>query len=338
MKQREHNLTLPSAEKVEMEAARWLAKLDKLYDDHDYNFDDYANQNEDFATWINGPIANRVALLRLLSVWKRTGRMSALKSPHFGISDKKQKMKKPNYKIIVTGLAAACVLLIFSVVSISQKDTYTEKTYQTAKGGHEVAPLIDGSKVELNSDTKFTVQMTEKGRVVILDHGEAFFEVSRDENRPFRIIAGDHTVTVLGTKFSVYRNAGEIEVAVTEGKVEIDEATSLSRASSTIILPGDIAKTERGTVLVLNKGLDIVERELSWRHGYIVLDKKTLKEATKEFSRYHDVEFLIQDQVVSEILVSGRFKLDNLEGFLRLLEEGFGFNVSRSDNKISISS
>lgn len=339
MRKAEQNAALPSAEKVELEAAKWLARIDSHYGDRNVCLDDYASHNIEFSNWLEKSITNRVALLRLLSIWKRTGRMSALKSPNSKPEIKKVNSQPDdglNYKRIGGFLAAACLLIVLLIGFRTYESGQDAITYQTAKGGHEVVPLIDGSKVELNSDTKFTVQMAKNERVIMLDRGEAFFEVSHDANRPFRIIAGDHTVTVLGTKFAVYRNAGEIEVAVTEGRVAIGEGTSKNAAPQTVILPGDIAKTEHGTLLVLNKGLDAVERELSWRHGYIVLDKRTLKEAAEEFSRYHKVEFVIKDQKIARMLVSGRFKSDNLEGFLRLLEEGFGFHISRLNDKISI--
>jgi ferric-dicitrate binding protein FerR (iron transport regulator) len=84
--------------------------------------------------------------------------------------------------------------------------------------------LSDGTVITLqpNGSIEFpNVFPTDKREIVL--KGEAFFDVTKDKNRPFIINTGDVTVKVLGTSFNVraYEGAKEISVAVKTGKVSV---------------------------------------------------------------------------------------------------------------------
>ena len=143
-------------------------------------------------------------------------------------------------------------------------------------------------------------------------------------------------ITVLGTKFSVHRRDGGVEVAVAEGKVQIEHVAAVETAPPAFVGMGDIAKAETGAVLVASNGADAVARELSWRQGLIVFEQSTLAEAAAEFNRYNRMQLIIQDTDVATIPLSGSFRNDNLEAFVRLMSEGFDLTVTRSGNKIII--
>ena len=81
------------------------------------------------------------------------------------------------------------------------------KRFDTPVGGHRVIPLEDGSKVELNTASVVRASITAQSRQVWLDKGEAYFEVAHLSGRPFVVHAGNRTITVLGSKFSVRRDA-----------------------------------------------------------------------------------------------------------------------------------
>ncbi|MDF5955207.1 FecR domain-containing protein [Pseudomonas aeruginosa] len=89
--------------------------------------------------------------------------------------------------------------------------------YGTAPGEQREVVLADGSKLFLDVDTQVQVRYAERTRDVLLNKGEVFFVVSHDPARPFRVGSGDSRVTVLGTQFSVRRNAQALAVAVKQG-------------------------------------------------------------------------------------------------------------------------
>ena len=136
--------------------------------------------------------------------------------------------------------------------------------------------LADGSLVTLKSDSeiRFAKNFTPEEREVYLT-GEAFFNVKRDERRPFLVYSNEVITRVLGTSFNVraYENDREIIVAVKSGKVSVYAKTSeeyLSRAAEqrpVILTPNQ--------QVVFNRESEQVSKQLV-EHPEIVLPKPTL--------------------------------------------------------------
>lgn len=320
------NISLPPAKELERDAAKWLARIDRHDDSNamDISLDDYAAQDPEFSAWLNASPGHRVALLRLMAVWKRTHRLSALNSPGRAMPGRHRWSARR-----FTAIAASILLAVAVTIFLTQNPA--DDTYETAQGTQQSVSLQDGSQIKLNSATKLVADISDMQRVVRLEQGEVFFDIARDEKRPFKIIAGDRIVTVLGTKFSVHRRGDEIEVAVIEGRVRINSA-----GEEKTVIAGDIAQTAQDDIVMVSQDMARVVRELSWRKGLVIFDRATLEEAAGEFNRYNNTKFIIEDAEVSSIRVSGSFKTNNLEGFIRLLREGFGVHITRSKDKIRL--
>ena len=86
------------------------------------------------------------------------------------------------------------------------------------------APLraTDGStSTPLDATTRMSTRTSPGAIDVTLDAGGARFEVTPDQARVFRVQAGDVTVTVLGTIFTVERRDTDVRVAVERGRVRV---------------------------------------------------------------------------------------------------------------------
>lgn len=83
--------------------------------------------------------------------------------------------------------------------------------------------LDDGSQVFMRDErTRVSVTETSSTRVALeLAEGQARFDVTRDEQRVFRVRCGEVTVEVLGTSFEVERDGARTRVAVLRGKVSV---------------------------------------------------------------------------------------------------------------------
>ncbi len=84
-------------------------------------------------------------------------------------------------------------------------------------------PLLDGSKITLNrnSEVTYSQKLFRKERLVTMKHGEAYFEVERNEDRPFKVQIDKISLTVLGTSFHVKKTGDLIEVILDSGSVEV---------------------------------------------------------------------------------------------------------------------
>ena len=200
--------------------------------------------------------------------------------------------------------------------------------YATPVGGLASVPMADGSKVTLNTDSQIRIALTDTERRVELGHGEAFFEVSKDPNRPFVVRAGDQRVIAVGTKFSVRREGDDIEIVVTEGKVRVEDGAAgrdsrVGGAADVFLTPGSIARADDAGVLVQRRTLPEAEEHLSWRTGRLMFRNQGLAEAIAEFNRYNTRKIVIQDPAIADLKIEGNFRATNVEAFVRLLESGF---------------
>jgi transmembrane sensor len=92
--------------------------------------------------------------------------------------------------------------------------------------GHRIVELPDGSKITLGAPTELATHYTANRRVIFLDRGEAWFDVTRNPSRPFNVLAGVGAITALGTQFDVRRelDSSDVEhvtVTVGTGTVEV---------------------------------------------------------------------------------------------------------------------
>ncbi len=328
---------------VEEQAAVWVSHLDAhdpsgLALDH---IEEYKAAEPDFCHWLKASTENRVAFLRLAGAWERADRLGALKSPltpevaEGGLPARVVSSSRHHHIIKWVMAAAAMVGILY--VGLSATLWSPLKNYATEVGGRATVPMADGTKLELNTDTRLTVNMGKDERAIVLEKGEAFFDVAGEPGRPFVVYAADSKVTVLGTKFAVYKRAGELTVSVLEGKVQLENKTDSDVPEHPIILDrGDIAQSLLEDVLVSRGAFAEVERALSWRQGLLVFDNTSLLKAAAVFNRYNGVQLDV-DPAVADMPIGGRFKADNVEAFARLLVSGFGLKAEKNQSVIKIS-
>lgn len=324
---------------IDEAAGDWLARRD--------SGDWTEEEQRRFDHWLNESPLHRVAWLRLEHVWERAQRLQALRagavsseipppgrwvfSPFFG----KVARASPTWRSQpVFGAALVAAILLSVVLGALYHLRPSEMSYRTPVGGLTSVPLPDGSKVTLNTDSEISVAVTEKERRVELAQGEAFFEVARDPARPFIVRAGNRRVIAVGTKFSVRRDAQDVHVVVTEGKVRVEtEGNSLS-GSAEPLTAGSIAQASEAGVLVQTRQLAEVEESLSWRQGVLVFHRMTLAEVSAEFNRYNTRKIVIEDPGIASMQVAGSFRANNVEAFVRLLERGYPLRAEERGDRL----
>ena len=285
--------------------------------------------------WLDEATAHRVAWLRMSYGWEKAGRLGALKSPNARATPVRMPpLRRWRPAAMAAGLAVAVALGSL----VATEGLSGRKAYATELGGHATVPLADGTKIELNTDTKVRASLAEEQRTVWLDRGEAYFEVAHDASRPFVVYAGDRKVTVLGTKFSVRRDGERVTVAVADGKVRVEPVRPKTPAPPTVVTRGDVVIAEPSATLVTPKSIERVESELAWRRGLLMFDKSSLGDAASEINRYNRKKLVVEDNAAAAIRITGSFEAENVEAFARLLREAFGLTIQESEGEIRISS
>jgi transmembrane sensor len=324
---------------IEKAAADWLAKRDSERWT--------AADQTCFDQWLAASTLNRVTYLRLEHVWEEARRLKAFgagivhqslpptghlfswfhrehNSRSTGASSRRQQVWLST-AVAAVGIAWLAYLLAGTFLA--------ERRYSTPPGRVSSISLRDGSRVTLNTDTGIRATISRRERSVQLERGEAFFEVAKDLGRTFVVGVGNKRVIAVGTKFSVRRDTGSVQVVVTEGRVWIEtnggapELTQLLRA-------GSVARTNDSGTQVETRSLPEAGDYIAWIHGVLVFHDATLADAAREFNRYNRRTIVIGDPSVGEFRIAGAFRWSNVDGFVRLLEQGYPIRALRTEREI----
>ena len=179
--------------------------------------------------------------------------------------------------------------------------------------------LADGTRVWLNSDSelRFPVDFVGEERRVFLK-GEAYFQVAKNAEKPFRVEAGAIQIEALGTGFDVsaYREDGKWMTTLVDGSVRVSD---LGSQQQSVLVPGEQARLQDG-VLVTEKVN--VSEIIGWKEGRFVFSDLPLEEIAHQLERWYDVEIDFQDVVVKYYRFTGVMKRYNqLSQLIELIEE-----------------
>lgn len=217
------------------------------------------------------------------------------------------------------------------IVNRSQKINITAAIHERGKN----IVLPDGSSVILNgnSSIRYARNFNRKTREVKLV-GEAFFEVSPDKDKPFRIYADNACIQVVGTSFNVdaRREDHQVEVYVSTGMVELSEADNMN--NKILLKPGNIGLLRNNAVTA-----KVAENEntIAWKTGAMIFDETRLSEVTPVLNDFYNVKIVIREPGVESVLITGEYMNDPLDEILEVICKQNHLTVEKSDNMIYLS-
>lgn len=166
------------------------------------------------------------------------------------------------------------------------------QTLATNDGIQEIE-LSDGTKVWVNenSELRYPEAFGEDERVVYLK-GEAFFDVAKNPNKPFRIEVEDAHVKVLGTSFNVRSHDTEdfVEVQVETGKVMFAAAKNKPMALSAM----DKATFDKNAAKV-EQTRDENSNACAWKRDELRFNNTPLNEVFDLMERFYKIELTIEN-------------------------------------------
>jgi transmembrane sensor len=215
------------------------------------------------------------------------------------------------------------------------------KTYETSHGEQIVAQLPDGTELRLNTDSAATVRYNGGERVVEIGRGQALFTVAQDEQRRFRVTAGDVHVLAVGTRFDSYRKPDVTVVTVVEGSVAVLSG-SPPPPDATGIPPGALqvnagyqVRVDRGGVSAQPIPVDVQQTE-AWLQRKIAFEHQPLGEVANEFNRYVSIPIEIDDAALRALPISGVFDANDIDSFVAFLQTLDGVRVQRTSARIRV--
>ncbi|WP_258103452.1 FecR family protein [Marinoscillum sp. MHG1-6] len=236
--------------------------------------------------------------------------------------------------LLVLGMGALSFSLLIDQASPTQVVEVKLIEKMSMPGQKITTYLPDGTMVKLNSGSRLIVPDIFSGdeRRVVL-HGEAFFDVKRDESKPFIIETKDVGVRVLGTSFNVrsYASDESSTVAVATGKVAVSQGKSTE-----YLIPGEkvIYSVENG---LGSKTAFDKDEEFGWKDNLLMLDGKNLDQIIDILERWYGVEFQVEsDQLNREKIFSGKYKDPSLKMVLEGLSYVYKMNYEINNKTVTI--
>ena len=155
--------------------------------------------------------------------------------------------------------------------------------------------LPDGSQVCLSARSRlifpqrFLIGQPREVRLV----GEGYFEVARDEQRPFIVHSGNVSTRVLGTQFNIRCFEGEAPcITLVSGSVKVSSPNS--PGNDVILTPGQQA-TLSAQAAVFNITSANLDETRAWKEGLFCFEKTTLKDVLIEIARWYNLNVKFED-------------------------------------------
>jgi ferric-dicitrate binding protein FerR (iron transport regulator) len=200
-------------------------------------------------------------------------------------------------------------------------------TVTTPRGGQYHLILADGTEVWLNaaSSIKYPSAFTANSRNVEIT-GEAYFEVSHNKAKPFRVTSNGQMVQVLGTHFNInaYNDEPSIKTTLIEGSVRVSMNKQMA-----MLKPGQqSAVTNSGASISVTDHAD-TEQILAWKNGEFNFNEADVKTVMRQIGRWYDVEVEYAGNNIPGGHITGTFSRNlNASKALKLLEfTGVNFKI-----------
>lgn len=280
--------------------------------------------------WLNKNKKNQDEFRRLKNYWDADVTFKHSIAPIFLIDKLQQKIKLQKkqtnrhqlWSITTPIVAAVCLLFIFSTaLFLYNTNQQSTEHYYTLLTGEHTSPftMADGTIITLNKNSRlsYSNKYGEKNRNVKLD-GEAYFEVTKDANKPFIVKMDEASITVLGTHFNIKANtkSDNITATLVEGSIRFE-----SEKQNVVMTPNQQLTFSRST----NK-IDIKEIETdtytAWRDGLLKYKSIPFFQLIEDLQNIYSVKIQITDKRLTEssVTVSGTFEQkQNIEQILKVI-------------------
>lgn len=268
-------------------------------------------QREAFDLWRTDP-RNQAALDRMHELW---GELAVLK-----LSGPMPRKTPP---FPWRAIAAAAVMVAVVGGTVGWLTLPRDPVIETIAGQQKSQSLPDGSLVAVNVASELSYAIRDDARVVKMGEGEAAFAVKADPEKPFVVHAGDFEVRAVGTAFNVRRRDGVIEVAVSEGKVQIcsgsgsDAGAILATLGAGQLMRFPDSRTP-GQFTVVPTTIP-TEQISEWRMRVVTYENATVREVVDDFNRYFERKLSVDQAELAERRVTIRLQVEDRDRAMETL-------------------
>ena len=163
--------------------------------------------------------------------------------------------------------------------------------------------------------------------------GEAFFDVAKDEKRPFIVSTHQIDFQVLGTEFNVYSypEADYVQADLVEGSLRIVEKAN---QNNTVLLSSNEQMIFRENKMIVSSISN--PSPMLWREGIYSFDNEPLASILQKLQLYYDVKIIVENPKIFNVRYTGKFRQrDGIDEILRIIQKIQPFEIKKDkDNNI----
>ncbi|WP_316814666.1 FecR family protein [Pedobacter nyackensis] len=250
-------------------------------------------------------------------------------------------------------------ILLFYTTNIGQKEPIKNlvTSYSTNGAERKKITLPDGTVIMLNA--KSSLQLNKdfniNNREVTLI-GEAFFDVTHDKNKPFKVLTADFDINVLGTTFNVkaYPDEATSEAVLIKGVIVMEG--NRSKGNSITLKPSQkvtfykvlpelpskkqqivAAKYPEITINSYTKKNDSTIVEMAWVQNRLEIQDQSFADLKRILERWYNVEIVFTDNDIEKYHFTATFKDETLVEVLTALQGAEHFSYEIKGKQVIIS-
>ncbi len=219
--------------------------------------------------------------------------------------------------------AAVLVLAISLLFVLNQNGTDSNSANQL---------LTDGSKIALHEDSQLEIINFDENIREVRVTGKAYFDIERDETRPFIIHTDNAKVQVLGTSFVVDTYGAKTEVSVESGVVELSK--NVNGAGSVSVKLG---KGETGLVTSTNTG--IIKKNtnnlnyLAWKTKIIDFNESSMSDVKQVIEDVYGIDVQFENSAFNDCKLTAKFNKKKPKDAIEIIARTFGMQYEYSNGK-----
>ncbi|PTS98740.1 hypothetical protein DBR11_14055 [Pedobacter sp. HMWF019] len=262
---------------------------------------------------------------------------------------------------IMRWISAAAILILTSTsialfyhhnIQVSNSATSLVR-FETRKGQKKQITLSDGTVVWLNSLSSLTItnEFNNKTREVNLI-GEAYFDVTHKEDKPFKVHTADFNINVLGTAFNVkvYPNEKTSETTLIRGLISMQSETGKKntitvRPSQKVVFVKNeglkSSNNETGIQNIIIKNYQEVRDttivETAWTKNNLEIFDQKFIDLKSVLERWFDIQIIFKSEEVKNYKFTGTFANESIIEVLNALKKTGDFKYEMKEKTITIS-
>jgi len=257
---------------------------------------------------------------------------------------------------IFIGVAVGTQFLLTADRKEQERFTYKTLTYNRHFVEHTntsdkplTIALHDGSTVELapNGRISYANEFDSTGTRDVYLSGQAFFKVTKNPRRPFRVFANEIVTKVLGTSFLVrsYENDTTIQVIVRTGKVSVySQATASARDTTAPAELGGYILTPNQQLVYEKAGKKFQKALLeqpemitsSKKEPVILYEDVSLEEVFRELVYDYGINIVYDSELIKKCTVTADLRNESFYRKLDLVCKAVGAKYQVIDGQVVI--